>query len=66
MTKSDKKDKFIAFVQKMDMRTSLDIQLKWNDIRTLHIQPKSEGYTNQFGYNLLYAIFPNLNTLRGD
>ncbi len=46
----------VKFPYKIDIRTSLDIQPKWNDIRTLHIQPKSEGYTNQFGYNSLSEI----------
>jgi len=47
------------FIQKIDIRISSDILPKWNHIRTSHIQPKSEGYTNQFGYNSLYKIFEN-------
>jgi len=47
----------MMFIQKMDMRTSSDIQTKWNDMRTLDILPKSDGYANKFGYNLLYAIW---------
>ncbi len=44
------------FIQKKDMRTNSDMLLKWNDIRTSHITPKSEGYANKFVYNSLYEI----------
>jgi len=46
----------VKFPYKIDIRTSSDILPKWNDIQISHIQSKSEGYTNQFGYNSLYEI----------